>query len=63
MGIGYVIQYHYFAPLDETSDTTANREINYMLNSHSEEDEYSLLLDFKYNEYAHKQCMKICHYI
>jgi len=51
----------FFAPIDETSDSTAKQEICY--DYFGMEDELSMLQNEHYQDYCMKQCLKICYYL
>ena len=61
VGIGKAIYFHFFAPLNEESQESADLEIDY--SSKSMPDDLQLLIDSKYTEYIKKQCLKISHYL
>ena len=49
------------APLDESSDEDALKQINYQ--EFRIKDELKLLKTRKFEEYGYVQCLKICHYL
>jgi hypothetical protein len=51
----------FFAPLVETNEDTAKKEIFY--NFRREGDDLELLQEGKAKEYVNKQCLKMCHYL
>ena len=49
------------APIDETDDETAMREINY--EEYRMHDDFKMLKNGEFERYAYMQCLKICYYL